>query len=419
VVKYDEIAEHKGTAYARLSSLSIRGKMALRFDRDVATALKLFAAFERESPPSGAGPLDHRVGAWRGLALLLAGEDEHAAQILRTAVTRMTTSDCALELASAAVFLAEVEWRLGEEQAADDAADIALDAARTQGSTFLLLEALRFFPAVASRRIDAEPSGAGDWHEVGRQLRAPDEPDRSVQPTGSALLREFGSVALLVDGKEVPTGIRKSLELLAYLLDHGGRAPRERILADVFGGQGRSAQAYLRQARSQLSRAIAWPSAIVADGEELRVSDEFPVSSESVEVEDQLRSARHLDPRARLRVIVDVLDRAQGDLLKGVRSDWVEQRREHVRVLLTEAAHDAARLTFADEKYAAARDYAERVLRDEPYRETAWQILMQVAAALGDDDGVILAYRECERALAELHAEPSATTRKLLQQLRR
>jgi DNA-binding SARP family transcriptional activator len=44
---------------------------------------------------------------------------------------------------------------------------------------------------------------------------------------------------------------------------------------------------------------------------------------------------------------------------------------------------------------------------------------MRVADTLGDRDRVIAAYRACERALAELGAEPSPATADLLRASRR
>ncbi len=44
---------------------------------------------------------------------------------------------------------------------------------------------------------------------------------------------------------------------------------------------------------------------------------------------------------------------------------------------------------------------------------------MRVAGTLGDWDRVIAAYRSCERALAELGAEPSPATAALLRNSRR
>jgi hypothetical protein len=59
------------------------------------------------------------------------------------------------------------------------------------------------------------------------------------------------------------------------------------------------------------------------------------------------------------------------------------------------------------------------VLGAEPYREAAYRLRMRLAAALGDDHGVLRAFQGCERALAAVGAAPTQTTRGLLDQLRR
>ena len=84
----------------------------------------------------------------------------------------MQAGDRILELPTAAVYLAEAEWRAGNEEAADRAADIALAAARRQGSNHILLQALADIPAVVSRRLDAEAGADSPWHELGRALIA-------------------------------------------------------------------------------------------------------------------------------------------------------------------------------------------------------------------------------------------------------
>jgi hypothetical protein len=44
---------------------------------------------------------------------------------------------------------------------------------------------------------------------------------------------------------------------------------------------------------------------------------------------------------------------------------------------------------------------------------------MRLASARGDDQGVLRSYQRCDRVLAEVGAEPSATTRQLVDLLRR
>ncbi len=72
----------------------------------------------------------------------------------------MSAAERLLDLPTAAVYLAEAEWRLDNPDAADQAADRALSASVLQGSNHQLLTALSDYPAVASRRLDATWSGS-------------------------------------------------------------------------------------------------------------------------------------------------------------------------------------------------------------------------------------------------------------------
>src|SRR3546814_2364684 len=67
----------------------------------------------------------------------------------------MRISDWSSDVCSSDL-LAEAEWRAGHEDEADRAAGLAIEVADRQGSRHVLLQILTEFPAVASRRIDAE-----------------------------------------------------------------------------------------------------------------------------------------------------------------------------------------------------------------------------------------------------------------------
>ncbi|MGW1786588.1 BTAD domain-containing putative transcriptional regulator [Streptomyces sp. NPDC002143] len=421
LAEHGEVLKRSGNLVYRLSHLATVATMALRLDRDAEAALAALAAFDRAMPVQGVPLLEARADTWRGLALLLVGDDAAAATTLRDAARKMRAADAILDLPTAAVFLAEAEWRLGHEDEADMAADIALTAAHRQGSNFLLLQALEFFPAVASRRIDAEPAAGSQWHELGRKLYARTESGLPTTPPSSVLLREFGSMALLVDGEPAPTGIRKSLELLAYLSARGGKARREEVLHALFdGASDLSSQAYLRQARSRLNQALPESGKVASENGMLHLADPSTVTTESADLEHRLAEAGCARGQERLRATLAALTIAEpGDYLAGIRSSWADERRRRLSSMVDDARFEAAELALSLERYQEAHDLAERVLRDDPYREAAWRTTMRIASMLGDDDGVISAYRRCEQALAQLDAQPSSSTRELLRQLRR
>jgi DNA-binding SARP family transcriptional activator len=109
----------------------------------------------------------------------------------------------------------------------------------------------------------------------------------------------------------------------------------------------------------------------------------------------------------------------RGAYLPSITSIWADERRQRLDELVASARLDAAEAAFAIGRYSQAAQLAEQVARADPYREAAWRLLMRVADTLGDRDRVIAAYRACERALAELGAEPSPATADLLRASRR
>jgi DNA-binding SARP family transcriptional activator len=405
--------------YEQLAGLS-EVRVLLRLDRDPAAARAALDRIERVPLSRRLGYLAEQLDGWYGFALLLEGRDAEALARLRRAVASMRRSDRQIELPGAAVYLAEAEWRAGDEEAADAAADVALEAARVQGSNHMLLQALADFPAVVSRRLDAEPAADSPWHELGRALIAYAVPvDTHVG--ASVRLQEFGACTILVDDEPVRPRIAKTYELLAYLAARPeAEARREELLDALFEGRADdSTRAYLRQAVRWLRQVLPEHS-VLAEGGEVRLAGDLRFASESARFEAALAEAAGLQGADRLAATLAALavfDR--GEYLPDVTSRWAEERRRRLAELATDARYEAAELAFAADRLDEARRLVDVVLRAEPYREAAFRLTMRLAGALGDQDGVIRAFQRCERALAAIGAEPTQTTRRLLEQLRR
>jgi DNA-binding SARP family transcriptional activator len=112
-----------------------------------------------------------------------------------------------------------------------------------------------------------------------------------------------------------------------------------------------------------------------------------------------------------------VVDR--GPYLPGSGARWGDERRELLRELATDARYEAAELAFVAGRLEQAEQLTETVLGAEPFHEPAWRLAMRLAGARGDDQAVLRSFQRCDRVLAEVGAEPSATTRQLVNQLRR
>lgn len=415
------LIRESGSIVFDLLNRLIEAKLELRLARDHERADAVLLALAARPEAAAYGFIAEQIATWSGMVLLLRNQDEPAARRLRRAVRTMQSTDRILELPTAAVFLAEAEWRLGNEDASDRAADVAADAAERQGSDHLLLQALADFPAVASRRLDADADADSRWHDLGRALLARHVP---VTAHGSTrvVLDEFAGPTLLVDGTRVRPRIRKSYELLAYLLAARRPAvPRAELLDALFDGRNdSSARAYLRQAAHQLREVMPDGARPVVEHEQLRIAGGCPVESAYARVEQLLARAPHLPEAARLELLDEalrILDR--GDYLTGIDSPWVRERRERLARLASDARHEAAKASYVLGRYRVARDLAEEVVASDPYRESTWRLLMRIGHALGNGDAVVDAFRRCEDALKSLGAVPSPTTVALLAALRK
>jgi ATP/maltotriose-dependent transcriptional regulator MalT len=398
----------------------LEAKLNLRWRQDTAAARRALAQPGCLSASSAFRFISEVADTWQGLALLLDGDDAGALEHLRRATDGMVAADRVLELPTAAVYLAEAQWRAGDEDGADAAADVAVGAADRQGSNHVLLQALADFPAVASRRLDAESGADSRWHEIGRALMA------QAGTSGPSLrttveLVEFGRRAIVVDGDEIKPRIAKSYELLSFLAARPSEpAQREELLDALFGERRTdSVRAYLRQAIHQL-REVLPDGALIVEGGSVRLSDEAGLASESSLLEQRLAEAARLQGADRLSLTLEALaiyDR--GEYMPGPRGAWGDERQQHLSEATAEARYQAAVLSFGEARYDDAARLTDQVLRADPYREAAWRLSMRIAQARGDEDGVLRAYQGCESALADLRAVPAASTRQLLDKLRR
>jgi DNA-binding SARP family transcriptional activator len=410
-----------GSELFRMAGLLTEAELLLRLRRDPGAARALLRVVAQHPIGQGYANIAEHAGTLLGAALLMEGEDERARDCLAEATAGMQRGGRILWIPTAAVYLAEAQWRLGEEQAADDAASLALLAAEQQGSNHLLLLALSEFPAVLSRRLDIESRGDSPWHELGRALMVLGVELGDVL-AASVHVVEFGRAAVMVNGEDVALRLKKSYELLVFLANSGREGVhRHELLEILFEGRGDDAAgSYLRQAVLRLRRAV--PDVLRSDAAAGRVAlgTGVRVTTESERLSTLLRQAASMRGQDRLQTLLHALEIAdRGDYLPGVVSSWAEERRRHLASVVQEARHDAAEIAFATGHYRQAARLVADVLRADPFRESAWRLEMRIADAAGDQERVVSAYRSCERALTELGTQPTPTTVQLLRDLRR
>lgn len=357
--------------------------------------------------------------AWLAAALLgLPGHEARARDLLTGAIAGMERADRILELPAAYVFLAEVEWRAGDDDAHDRAADDAYRASVAMGTLGPLLTALDDMPDVLARRIDASAAGDERWRALAQARRAA---GRSSLGGARVQIRTLGRAVIEV-GEDPVRAVPcppKAVELAAAVAGGGRTGVSRAVLADeLFEGSSAGAN-YLRQLLHRLRRAL--PAGIDIASAEGRLAW---TPSDAVVVEDQvlealvLRARRELD-EARADSLAAALALAdRGPFIPDVRGPSADRRRAQVDALVSEARREYARIQLAAGRPGAAEDLARKAVSADPYSEDGWRLLMRSRAQTAGGEAVVPTFLECVEHLEEIGLTPSLETRALLERLR-
>lgn len=113
---------------------------------------------------------------------------------------------------------------------------------------------------------------------------------------------------------------------------------------------------------------------------------------------------------------------ARRPFLAGEQGRWVEQRREKLASILVRALECRVHVYLWNGEHSLAVEAARDAVALEPFRETAYQLLMRAHAAAGNTAEALRTYERCRTLIAEeLGVNPSPQTKAvhaaLLQQL--
>ncbi|HJZ62590.1 MAG TPA: BTAD domain-containing putative transcriptional regulator, partial [Miltoncostaeaceae bacterium] len=395
---------------------AVEGRMLVRLGR-LEDAVVVLDAVRAWCAERGLAAFREWAEAWLGGARLLMHQDpESAGDLLRRAVAGMRQASRRLELPAAAVFLAEAEWRTGDEDAHDAACEVAYRAAEACGTLRPLEQALELMPAVLARRVDAEPAEERRW-----RLIVP----RGARPVtvsageGARLrIRTFGEPALEVDGRSLPVLLTKAVEVAAWIARAGPPGiPRAALVAELFGGS-RDGANYLRQIVYRIRRVLPGDLALLSGGGRLAWRPAESVVADDALLESLLARSRLEVGDRRLATLAEAVSIASGGpYLETLDDESAASRRRDLTAVAREARLEYARALRVAGSLAEALTTVQLVVQDDPYREDAWQELMRIQAALGGAAAVVPAFLDCQRALRDIGLEPSRETRSLLERL--
>jgi DNA-binding SARP family transcriptional activator len=213
-----------------------------------------------------------------------------------------------------------------------------------------------------------------------------------------------------------PLGSARAESLLAYLLLHREAAqPRQRLAFLLWPDSSEpQARTNLRHLLHVLRRALPDPDRYLeVTPRTLRWREDAAWWLDVAAFEEAISRAER-EPggqeRSTLRAAVELYG---GDLLQSSYDEWLLEERERLRRRYLQALERLVELLEAGGEHAEAIGYAERILREDPLREAAYQVLMRLHDARGDRARALRAYHACAATLErELNVEPSAATRR-------
>lgn len=221
-------------------------------------------------------------------------------------------------------------------------------------------------------------------------------------------IRLLGQFNLEKDGEPIELPSRPARTLLAYLLlTRGTHHPRARLAGLLWPDSSENrARKNLRQALWQLRKAIG-DTHLLSDSATIA----FERSSDVWLDVGLLEESSDLDPAPAVAAYA-------GELLPGHYEDWILLERDRLAAAYDRKVHRLLKELIRDQKWARARDWAERWIAQGQVPEAAYRTLMLAHAAEGNRSGVQSAYRRCIDALQqEVGVDPSDGTTQLYQRL--
>lgn len=286
-----------------------------------------------------------------------------------------------------------------------------------------ILRSLQLAVTQLDRRVDVFGDSAGD--RLDADGVALPEPRPAVL---QAYL--FGHFHVVVGGSAIETWrSQKAASLLKYLLVHRNKPARREMLMDVFwpSSSAKSARnnlnATVYQLRGILSEHDASHTHVMFRDGAYRIDPALAVWIDAEEYTEQVVAGRAAHDAGDSWAMLPALERARalyrGSLIEGDTSgEWflgLQERfqMEHCAVLESLAS---AHLELGSTDIGLER--AEDVLRIDPCRESAHQLLMRGHASLEQSHLVVRQYQRCQARLRQdLDVEPSAATTALYRQL--
>ena len=286
-------------------------------------------------------------------------------------------------------------------------------------------EKLTAAPAASTQPSAQVASRPAPASEVAALLAAPAPVDLTINVLGAVEIYRDPSRPFAPDAWKT----KRSRDLLCFVASRRHRRTSKDAILDAFWPDAELTTAeknfyptmsLIRKALNS-SQPVKQNFLVYRDGEYLL----DPAFSYRIDLEEFDRLVAEGEAALRSRnqeVVTDCFERAaalyRGEFMQGVYDDWVEEQRSYYREQHTRLLETLAKAALKAEDWSRALHYAQRILRDDSFREDVHALMMRAHAALGNRVAVRQQYEELRQLLREeLGVEPTAETQRVYREV--
>ncbi len=219
-------------------------------------------------------------------------------------------------------------------------------------------------------------------------------------------IRLFGQPQIRSDETAIFLSPPRALSLLTYVLLHRHDRLARNALAFTFWPDSTEPEAlaklreHIRRLREGLPASGGpW---LLTDARTVRWN---PNASVYLDVAEYERLAVNTESA------VEAVDLYTGDLAERIDEDWLQGPREHLRERQSALLLSLAETNAVAGNTRRATEFAQRLMRHDPWREDGVRLLIGLRTAAGDGAGARQVYRDfAERLRAEFNVEPAPET---------
>jgi DNA-binding SARP family transcriptional activator len=237
-------------------------------------------------------------------------------------------------------------------------------------------------------------------------------------------LQLFGPPRVVANGAEVTTGLRAAArELMCLLAVHRSGLRQEEAIAEMWPDDEDEHLDTFRVAVTSTRRRLR--ELCGEDGQYVVLMGNRYILDAGTVGCDLWRfdaavalAARESDPAGRRQALLAAADLVAGEPLAGAPYEWAEPVRENLRRRAIDVLGELGAVLGAEGDLAGAVQALDRARTVDPYCEDVYRRLMGYLADMGRDDVALRVYRELEKHVAQLGAQPDEQTEAIVVALR-